>query len=60
VSQRRRPKDMAYFLAKAEKYREKAEAATEPRLRAAFKTVAREYMAKAHEPDPALPSNGGN
>jgi hypothetical protein len=54
--QRRRmgdqPKDMAYYLGEAEKYREKAKAASEPGLTAAFETVAREYVAKAHALDP--------
>jgi hypothetical protein len=50
-------KDMAYYLRKAEKYRSKAEAAGEPGLTAAFETLAREYTAKAHAPDPAHPSN---
>ena len=58
--QRRRmrdqPKDTAYYLGEAEKYRKKAEAASEPGLTAAFETVAREYMAKARELDPAQPS----
>jgi hypothetical protein len=48
--------DAAYYLGEAEKYRKKAEAASEPGLTAAFETVAREYMAKARELDPAQPS----
>jgi hypothetical protein len=49
---RDRPKDMAYFRGKAENFRKKAEAVSEPGLKAAFETVAREYMAKAQELDP--------
>jgi hypothetical protein len=49
---RDRPKDMAYFRGKAEKFRKKAEAVSEPGLKAAFEAVAREYMAKAQELDP--------
>jgi hypothetical protein len=52
--------DTAYYLGKAEKYRNKAKAAGEPGLTAAFETVAREYMAKARELDPALSSSDGN
>jgi len=57
---RDRPKDMAYYLGEAEKYGEKAGAASEPGLKAAFETVAREYMAKARELDPTQLSNDRN
>ncbi len=53
-------KDLAYYLGKAENYRKKAEAVSEPGLKAALEAVARNYMAKARELDPALPSNGAN
>ena len=51
---------MAYYLGKAENYREKANAAGDPRLKAALEAVAREYMTKARELDPSLPTNDGN
>jgi hypothetical protein len=54
------PKDLAYYLGKVEDYRKKAKAVSEPRLKAALEAVAREYMAKAREIDPSLPSNGEN
>jgi hypothetical protein len=53
---RDRREDMAYYFAEAEKYREKAKAASEPSLKVAFETVAREYVTKAHALDPAHPS----
>jgi hypothetical protein len=45
------PKDAAYYLRKAEEYRDKAKMANEPRLKAALEAVAREYMAMARELD---------
>jgi hypothetical protein len=53
-------KDLAYYLGKAEEYRNKANAVSEPGLKAALEAVAREYMAKARELDPSLPSSAGN
>jgi hypothetical protein len=47
-------KDLAYCLLKAEDYRRKAEAVSDPDLKAALEAVARAYMAKARELDPAL------
>ncbi len=47
-------KDLAYYLLKAEDYRRKAEAVSNPDLKAALEAVARAYMAKARELDPAL------
>jgi hypothetical protein len=52
--------DVAYWLRKAENYRQKAKAVSEPRLKAALEAVAREYIAKARELDPSLSSNGWN
>jgi hypothetical protein len=52
--------DVAYYLRKAEEYREKAKAASELRLKAALEAVAREYVAMAREFDPSLSSKGGN
>ena len=52
-------KDLAYYLGKAEDYRKKAKAVSEPGLKAALEAVAREYMAKARELDPTLSSNNG-
>jgi hypothetical protein len=52
--------DVAYYLRKAEDFRQKANAVNEARLKAALATVAREYMAKAHELEPSLSSNGEN
>jgi hypothetical protein len=40
-------KEVAHNLGKAEEYRKKADAATDPRMRAAFLAVEREYLAKA-------------
>jgi hypothetical protein len=54
------PKDLAYYLGKAEDYRKKAQAVSEPRLKAALEAVAREYMAKARELDPSASSKGEN
>jgi hypothetical protein len=53
------PQDLANYLGKAEDYRAKAKAASEPRLKAALEAVAREYMAKARKLDPTLPLDGG-
>ncbi len=50
---------LAYCLGKAEDYRTKAKAVSEPHLKAALEAVAREYMAKARELDPTLFPNGG-
>jgi len=52
-------KDLAYYLGKAEDYRTKAKAVSEPGLKAALEAVAREYLAKARELDPTLSPNGG-
>jgi hypothetical protein len=49
-------KDLAYYLRKAEDYRVKAKAVSEPNLKAALEAVARAYMAKARELDPTLVS----
>jgi hypothetical protein len=52
--------EVAFNLRKAEEYRLKAEAATEPRMRAAFNAVVREYLERARAQ--ALPrrvANGG-
>jgi hypothetical protein len=49
-------KDLAYYLGKAEDYRKKAKVVSEPGLKAALEAVAREYMVKARELDPSLPS----
>ena len=49
-------KDLAYYLGKAEDYRKKANVVREPGLKAALEAVARQYMAKARELDPSLPS----
>jgi hypothetical protein len=47
-------KDLSYYLGKAEDYRRKASAVSEPGLKAALEAVVREYMAKARELDPSL------
>jgi len=52
-------KDLAYYLGKAEDYRTKAKAVSEPGLKAALEAVAREYLAKARELDPTLSPKGG-
>lgn len=52
--------DVAYLLGKAEDYRSKAKAVSEPGLKAALEAVARQYMAKARVLDPTLPENGRN
>jgi hypothetical protein len=49
-------REVAFNLRKAEEYRKKAEAATEPRMRAAFNAVVREYLERARLH--ALPRNG--
>jgi hypothetical protein len=46
--------DVAYYLRKAEDYRRKAKAVSEPRLKAALEAVVRKYMAKARELDPQI------
>jgi hypothetical protein len=51
-------KDVAHNLAKAEEYRKKADAATDPRMKAAFDAVVREYLEKARTR--ALPRKAGN
>jgi hypothetical protein len=51
--------DLAYLLGKAEDYRKKAKAVSDPGLKAALEAVAREYMAKARKLDPSLPSGDG-
>jgi hypothetical protein len=51
---------LAYYLSKAENYRKKAKAVGDPGLKAALEAVAREYMTKAREFDPSLPTNDGN
>jgi hypothetical protein len=48
------PKDLAYYLAKAEDYRGKARVVQDPKLRAALEAIARECMARARELDPSL------
>jgi hypothetical protein len=48
-------KDVAYNLRKAEEYGKKAGAATDPRMKAAFRAIVREYLAKAR----ALESRSG-
>ena len=52
-------KDLAYYLGKAEDYRRKAKAVREPGLKAALEEVVQEYMAKARELVPSLPSGDG-
>ena len=52
-------KDLTYYLSKAEDYRRKAKAVREPGLKAALEEVVQEYMAKARELDPSLPSGDG-
>jgi hypothetical protein len=51
-------KDAAYYLRRAEDYREKAKVVREPGLKAALEAVAQECMAKARELDPSLASKG--
>jgi hypothetical protein len=53
-------KDLVYYLRKAEEYRAKAKAVSEPSLKAALEAVARECMAKARELDPSLDLKGRN
>ncbi len=51
-------KDAAYYLGKAEQYRAKADAATDPAMKAAFESIVREYMRKAaRQSDPAPDPN---
>jgi hypothetical protein len=52
-------KDAAFNLGKAEEYRRKADEATEPRMKAAFKAIVREYLARARGIDPTLPRKNG-
>ena len=51
-------KEVAHNLGKAEEYRKKADAATDPQMRAAFLAVEREYLAKARKL--ALPCKAAN
>ncbi len=53
-------RDLVYYLTKAEEFRQKANAVREPRLKAALEAVSREYMTKARELDPDIPSKGKN
>ena len=48
LSMRDQQKEVAFNLRKAEEYRQKAEAATEPRMKAAFNAVVREYLGEPH------------
>jgi hypothetical protein len=58
LSMRDQQKEVAFNLSKAEEYRKKADAATEPRMKGAFNAVVREYLAKAR--DSALPRKVAN
>jgi hypothetical protein len=49
---REQHKDRAYYLGKAEVYRKKANAATNPSMRAAFEAVVREYLRRARRLQP--------
>jgi PilZ domain len=51
-------KDLAYYLLKAQEYRWKAEGVSDPGPKAALEKIARDYMVKARELDPALPLSG--
>ena len=51
---------LAYLLGKAEDYRKKAKAVSEPGLKAALEAVARRYLLRARELDPTLPEIGGS
>jgi hypothetical protein len=51
-------KEVAFNLRKAEEFRKKAEAASDPRMRAAFNAVVREYLERARSH--ALPRRAGN
>jgi hypothetical protein len=49
-------KDLVYYLTKAAEYRQKANVVREPGLKAALEAIAREYIRKARELDPKIPS----
>jgi hypothetical protein len=51
-------KEVAFNLRKADEYRKKADAATEPRMKAAFNAVVREYLERARAS--ALPRKVAN
>ena len=53
-------KDLVFNLRKAEEYGKKAGEATDPRMKAAFRAIVREYLAKARALDPALVRKVGN
>jgi hypothetical protein len=53
-------RDLVYYLTKAEEFRQKANVVREPRLKAALEAVSREYMTKARELDPNIPSKSKN
>ena len=44
---REQEKDLAYYLGKAEEYREKAHTATNLMMKATFELIVREYMRRA-------------
>ena len=46
--------DVDYNLRKAEEYGKKAGEATDPRMKAAFRAVVRDYLARARALDPNL------
>ena len=48
-------KDLVFNLRKAEEYGKKAGEATDPRMKAAFRAVVREYLAKARALEPETP-----
>jgi hypothetical protein len=50
--------EVAFNLRKAEEYRQKADVATEPRMKAAFNAVVREYLERARAS--ALPRKAAN
>jgi hypothetical protein len=50
--------EVAFNLRKAEEYRQKADAATEPRMKAAFNAVVRQYLERARAS--ALPRKVAN
>jgi hypothetical protein len=51
--------DVYYNLRKAEEYGKKAGEATDPRMKAAFRAIVREYLAKARALDPDLVRKAG-
>jgi hypothetical protein len=51
--------DVDYNLRKAEEYGKKAGEATDPRMKAAFRAIVREYLAKARALDPDLVRKAG-